>query len=187
MITTRVQRRKLKRNNDKMSSDLLEVPRSEWPDTDGLQRRVWRSRHYLVQEFDAPAPADVRLCINRTTLSGDQWEDNITWDELQNIKSQCGYSGAEAVEVYPPDHDVVNVANMRHLWILREQMPFTWKRITGADAVSSKMDVERMRTDAERYRKLRDGQNWPAVFASHDAPEPLRGVDLDAACDGAVA
>ena len=35
--------------------------------------------------------------------------------------------------------------------------------------------------DAKRYRLLRDGQNWPAVFARHDAPEPLRGVDLDKA------
>lgn len=42
-----------------------------------------------------------------------------------------------------------------------------------------------LRKDAERYRKLRDGQNWPAAFARHDSPEPLRGVDLDTACDGA--
>ncbi len=47
-------------------------------------------------------------------------------------------------------------------------------------------EFEALRKDAERYRKLRDGQNWPAAFARHDAPEPLRGVDLDAACDGAA-
>lgn len=41
-----------------------------------------------------------------------------------------------------------------------------------------------LRADAERYRKLRDGQNWPAAFSRCDAPEPLRGVDLDAAIDG---
>ena len=45
-------------------------------------------------------------------------------------------------------------------------------------------DAAPFRKDAERYRKLRDGQNWPAAFARHDAPEPLRGVDLDAAIDG---
>lgn len=42
-------------------------------------------------------------------------------------------------------------------------------------------ELEEARKDAERYRWLRDGSNWPAVFASHDAPEPLRGEDLDAA------
>jgi len=40
--------------------------------------------------------------------------------------------------------------------------------------------------DAERYRWLRDGTNWPAAFARHDAPEPLIGVDLDAAIDAAL-
>lgn len=43
--------------------------------------------------------------------------------------------------------------------------------------------VHRMAKDAERYRLLRDGTDWPAVFASHDAPEPLRGADLDAAME----
>ena len=38
-----------------------------------------------------------------------------------------------------------------------------------------------IRKDAENYRKLRNGSNWPAVFASHDAPEPLRGEELDKA------
>lgn len=37
--------------------------------------------------------------------------------------------------------------------------------------------------DAARYRLLRDGLGWPAVFASHDAPEPLRGADLDTAME----
>ena len=35
--------------------------------------------------------------------------------------------------------------------------------------------------DAEWYRLIRDGSGWPAVFGAHDAPEPLRGDDLDAA------
>ena len=35
--------------------------------------------------------------------------------------------------------------------------------------------------DAEWFRLIRNGSGWPAVFAAHDAPEPLRGDDLDAA------
>ena len=40
--------------------------------------------------------------------------------------------------------------------------------------------------DAERYRFIRDGSGWPAVFAAHNAPEPLRGDDLDSAIDAAM-
>lgn len=128
IVTTRAQRRELERTNAKMPRELRLIPRHEWPNPEGPQRRVWRSRDYLVQEFDAPAPACVRLSVNRTTLSGDRWNDNLTWDELQDIKAQCGYPMAEAVEVYPPAGDVVNVANMRHLWVLREQLPFAWRK-----------------------------------------------------------
>ena len=41
--------------------------------------------------------------------------------------------------------------------------------------------LEEAQKDAARYRWLRDGSNWPAVFASSYAPEPLRGEELDAA------
>lgn len=116
------------RDNAKQPSKLVEVPRSEWPPGFTEQRRALRSREFLVQEFDAPAPAFVRLSINRTTLSGERWTDNITWDELQRIKAECGYSGRDAVEVYPPTSDVVNVANMRHLWVLSEPLAFAWRR-----------------------------------------------------------
>lgn len=128
IVTTRAQRRELKRQNAKMPSELQLVPRHEWPDPYGPQRRVWRSRDYLVQEFDAPAPAFVRLSVNRTELRGDRWGDNMTWDELQDIKAQCGYRMADAVEIYPSVGDVVNVANMRHLWVLREPVSFAWRR-----------------------------------------------------------
>lgn len=60
-----------------------------------------------------------RLTVNRTEMGRDgRWRDGITWDELQDLKRQAGYGEAMAVEVYPPDSEVVNVANMRHLWIV---------------------------------------------------------------------
>ena len=40
--------------------------------------------------------------------------------------------------------------------------------------------------DAERYRWLRDRDHWPAPFASSQDPEPVRGIDLDAAIDAAM-
>ena len=49
------------------------------------------------------------------------------------------------------------------------------------NAHEARAEVERLRKDAERYRILRDGQGWPAVFANPIHPEPLRGVLLDSA------
>ena len=130
IVTSRESRRKLASDNAKLQAELRPVPQNEWPATlppPGL-RRVLRSRAFLVQEFDAPAPALVRLSVNRTTLAGERWAENITWEELQRIKAECGYPMVDAVEVYPAQGDEVNVANMRHLWLLREKVPFAWRK-----------------------------------------------------------
>ena len=54
-----------------------------------------------------------------------------------------------------------------------------------ASTQSLRSERDQLRAEVERYRHLRNGQSWPAVFASHDAPEPLRGDDLDTALDHA--
>jgi len=125
---TREQRRKLERDNAKQPLELREVPRELWPNPDGPQQRVLRSRDFLVQEFIAPFPAKVRLTICRTSLAGDRWQDGITWDDLQRLKRECGYGDADAIEIFPADMDVVNVANMRHLWVMAEPVEFAWRK-----------------------------------------------------------
>lgn len=127
--TTRAQRRQLERDNAKLPAALCEVPREQWPAARvTTQLRVLRSRDFLVQEFAADAPAVVRLSVCRTSLDGDRWADGITWDELQRLKRECGYGCADAIEVFPADADVVNVANMRHLWVMNEPIACAWRK-----------------------------------------------------------
>lgn len=125
---TRAQRRQLARDNDKLPDFMLPVPRQAWPiRSEGPEPvAVFRSRRFLAQVFDAHGGV-LRISVCTTTLTtGGRWEDGITWDELQQIKREIGFGGRDAVEVYPPDRDVVNVANMRHLWVMPvgERLPF---------------------------------------------------------------
>ena len=131
IVTTRAQRRELARINAKLPVTLQEVPRDQWPDSQArnpLLVRVLRSRGFLVQVFSEDGPAELRLSILRTTLDGDRWQDGISWEELQRLKAEAGYGGRDAVEVYPADRDVVNVANIRHLWVMREPVAFAWRK-----------------------------------------------------------
>lgn len=130
-IITRAERRQLERENAKLPATLQQVPRSAWPgdfDRPGAPVQVWRSRDFLVQVFEEKAPALVRLSINRTTVraGGDRWDDSISWDELQRLKGECGYGAAWAVEIFPASDQVVNVANMRHLWVLATPPAYGW-------------------------------------------------------------
>lgn len=45
-------------------------------------------------------------------------DGNITWEQLQCIKSQVWGADARAIEVYPAHGQVVNNGNYRHLWRL---------------------------------------------------------------------
>lgn len=129
MQTSRAQRRQLERENANRSQVLEPVPRETWPSSmhDERRTRVWRSARYVVQEY-AEADGTVRLSINRTTLSGNRWLDQISWEELQQIKNELGYFAHCALEIYPPLLDEVNVAACRHLWVVSEPPSFMWRR-----------------------------------------------------------
>lgn len=128
IVTSREQRRQLARDNAKLPAALVKIPRHEWPNPSAPQLEVWRSRDFLVQVFSGSGPCKCRLSVNRITLGDDgRWVEGISWEELQRLKRECGYANFDAVEVYPPDRDLVNVANMRHLWVLHEPLPFAWR------------------------------------------------------------
>ena len=96
------------------------------PNEKSIRLRVYRNNKFLVQIFNDNNRA--RISINRTIIkSNGHWADDITWDELQMIKSQIGFGDVMAVEIYPKDKDVVNVANMRHLWIIDDKTELGWR------------------------------------------------------------
>jgi len=51
----------------------------------------------------------------------------ISWEELQAVKSSCGFGEFEAVEIYPRDSQVVNTANARHLYLVEEPLHFAMR------------------------------------------------------------
>lgn len=134
------QLRQMEADNRRFPDHLVEIPREAWPvGLDGVRQRlgiikVWRSRRFIVQVHRV-SDEIVRLSVNRTEVTTGKreaegrWTEGISWDDLQAIKRQCGYGNRDAVEVFPADRDVVDVANMRHVWVfLKAELPFKWKR-----------------------------------------------------------
>lgn len=117
----------LKAENRKWGMAMAPVPESMWPLNPRIKPiAIFRSSSFLAQVF-APLNAGQRISVLRTSITreGDHRAD-ISWEELMAVKSECGFSACWAVEIYPPNSKVVNVANMRHLWIT-EAPPFAWK------------------------------------------------------------
>lgn len=119
----------LKAENKKWPVVLNEIPFEEWPQNclsrEKMPVQVWRSSGFLVQVY--MDKGFKRISAMRTEFAPNgRMREGITWEELMRLKAQCGYGDAWAVEVFPPDEAVVNVQNMRHLFILPEAPPYGW-------------------------------------------------------------
>ncbi len=109
---------------------LKEVAKNRWPTSDSRYLRVFKNDKYLVQTMtdNGFIRITVNLIENIGTMMTPKWAEGISWDNLQNIKDSIGFKDRWCVECYPPTQDIINVANMRHLWVLEEMPKFGWKR-----------------------------------------------------------
>ena len=133
---------RLRAENARYTDELEHIPESQWP-LDALIARppslleLWRSKRFLVQIYTVPGGVE-RLSVIRTAYEAgksERFKDGITWNDLQRLKRECGRGDRCAVELYPPDENLVDAANMRHLWVLPQPPGFMWtdKNILGAD------------------------------------------------------
>lgn len=118
----------IQRESINLRKELQQLPDSQWPQYRPANlKEVWRSRGFLVMVYAADNGIERLSIIRSQFTNSDNWKDGITWDELQHLKHECGRGDKFAVEVYPADSDVVNVANMRHLWVLPEPPEYAWR------------------------------------------------------------
>lgn len=109
---------------------LQPIDRSNWVTLIDKPERIgaWQSREFTVQTFYVPGEI-IRLSVNRNRLTGTPrlYADGISWDDLQDIKNECGYADRMAVEIYPEADHLLNIINARHLWILPSPLTFAWR------------------------------------------------------------
>ncbi|GLQ09268.1 hypothetical protein GCM10007913_12000 [Devosia yakushimensis] len=84
-------------------------------------RRVHANRVWSVLERPLPDGA-VHLAVS--SLSGAR----PTWWEMQRLKDEIAGTAATAVEIYPPRDEVIDGANMYHLWVVPDGLPYSLKR-----------------------------------------------------------
>lgn len=88
--------------------------------------QVFRNRRFLATVYNENGQMRLSVCRTVVDVETGRFAGGISWDDLQAVKSACGFGKAWAVEVFPPDKHVVDVANMRHLWILSAAPVFAW-------------------------------------------------------------
>lgn len=107
-------------------------------ETQFLERSVaaWRSPEFIAGLFAFQGM--FRLSIWRKDFA----PEPMSWEELQAVKSACGFGHVEAFEIYPRDGEVVNTANGRHLYIAANPLMFAMKVNPGALWQNNPPDVK---------------------------------------------
>lgn len=90
----------------------------------GDLRSCWRNNVYSVQVFARATPHGEAL---QFAIRRHDDHEVQGWSDLQRIKDELAGPDALAIEMYPRAADVVDDANMRHLFVLPPGMsvPFT--------------------------------------------------------------
>lgn len=89
------------------------------PDLDCTQIAMFMGDDFVCKVWEYPSGMH-RLQVYRRLMKpdgSDRFEDGITWDELMEVKRQCGYADQRCYEVYPEDAQIINQQNCRHLWL----------------------------------------------------------------------
>lgn len=53
---------------------------------------------------------------------------DITWQEKQKVKNRLFGRESFAVEVFPPESQLIDVVNAYHLWVLPSGCPIGWNK-----------------------------------------------------------
>jgi hypothetical protein len=110
---------------------LERVPESDNPELFARQRRnvgdllsFWKNNVYSVQLYRREtAHGDVTQLVVRRHDE----EPVKGWDDLQRVKNELVGEERTAIEIYPPEDEVVDQAPLRHLFVLPrgQSAPFT--------------------------------------------------------------
>ena len=109
---------------EKVSDEEFNFVKGKMPTGTGYNfNRAYRNNEYavLVRTVDTKW-GKIRHAAIRNIKSTD-----ISWKEKQEIKDKIFGKNKTGIEVYPKEKDLVDDANMYHLWILPKEMelPFT--------------------------------------------------------------
>lgn len=86
---------------------------------------IYRSKKYTVILWKIGVGFTGYNFGQRFSISRNEWnskdrryKDGLTWDEIMDIKREMGFGERTAIEYYPADSETINIANMRHIFLV---------------------------------------------------------------------
>lgn len=88
---------------------------------------LWVNSHYVVHRHLLEGKEDGAIHLSIRDHKRRAVRD---WRHLQRIKNELAGLDREAIEIFPPDDQLIDTANQYHLFVLPkgQTTPFTWKQ-----------------------------------------------------------
>lgn len=105
------------------------------------------------------------------------------WRHLQQIKNEVCGEERWAIEVYPPESDLVDTANEFHLWVMPEGVPlgigFTGQRFVSSDEQTERFN--RLREEGKHKGRQREWEPGLTTGSGrNEHSDPMMDNHLDA-------
>ena len=117
MSRTKAQRAQAKRLLKKPAGKLEPLDLSEYPNAPGWMTHCYRNNRYTVM-INANARIMGIDAIKAMVQRHDDRPIPGHWRQLQNIKNKIFGDEATAIEFYPPESELEDVANIYWLWVI---------------------------------------------------------------------
>lgn len=80
----------------------------------------------MIRKIDTSIGKVSHACMRNQGSKETKWEGTeISWSEKQRIKNEIFGKESVAVEVFPKESELVDQANMYHIWVLHDfDLPF---------------------------------------------------------------
>jgi len=114
------QERKLRNSGAWGTWETVAVPRGAGHPDGWLREVCFAKKNAVFSVLVRNLPSGV-IHMAVSSLSGKR----PTWHEMQRIKNELAGPERTAVEVYPPADEVVDGADMFHIWVLPNGLPFS--------------------------------------------------------------
>ena len=121
---------KVKRQLIASYPDTLEIVRENDPNIPYSSHpqdieHIYRSKKYTVilwkQGIDPTLLMGQKISISRNEWDSKsrRYVGDIVFDEIMEIKREMGLGEEKCIEFYPKDSELVDLANMRHIWVIK--------------------------------------------------------------------
>jgi hypothetical protein len=124
MSRTKAQRAVAKKLLKKPAGTLISLNMDEYQNAPEWMTHCYRNNKYTVM-IDANARIKGISAIKAMIQRHDDKPIPGHWRQLQNIKNEIFGSEATAIEFYPPESELENVANIYWLWVIPPEAVFS--------------------------------------------------------------